>query len=146
MSSVRLSHLPLSIQKQIIARYGDLSSCGTGKSGKVRHPAGLSPYADALKKILDTHFPDQFVAEYKPYPDSSGRKYRIDFAHPSKKVGIEFDGYRYHGLSKTGFKTGLARQNLLVSDGWRMLRYTLTDVRDRADYIVQQVQKTLNAG
>jgi len=26
-----------------------------------------------------------------------------------------------------------------------MLRYTLTDVRDRADDIVQQVQKTLNA-
>jgi hypothetical protein len=114
MSSVRLSHLPLSIQKQIIAQYGDVDPCAAGKSRKVRHSAVLSPYADALKKILDTHFPNQFVAEYKPYPDSSGRKYRIDFAQPSKKVGIEFDGYRYHGLSKTGFKRGLIRQNLLV--------------------------------
>ncbi|QQD71906.1 DUF559 domain-containing protein [Acidithiobacillus ferrivorans] len=60
-----------------------------------------------------------------------------------EKVAIEFDGYRYHGFSKKGFKQGLERQNILVAHGWRVLRYTLTDVRDRLEVVIKEIESAL---
>ena len=67
----------------------------------------------------------------------------MDFAFPDEKLAIEFDGYRHHGFSKTGFHNGLARQNFLVTHQWRFLRYTLTDVRDRLDLVLKQIDSAL---
>lgn len=141
--------LPPSIQDQITARYGDLMGSNGKKTKVARAPDRIeksgkqSPYAYKLGELLQQHFPSQFIAEYHPFPKR--RRFRIDYADPLLKIGIEFDGYRYHGLSKNGFKTGLVRQNLLVMDGWRVLRYTLTDVRDHESIIIEQIKESLAA-
>lgn len=59
----------------------------------------------------------------------------IDFAylrHPLK-LAIEVDGYNTHAnsISRTQFSDQLIRQNHLVIDGWKILRFSYDDVKDR---------------
>jgi len=111
--------------------------------GDKRGFTSLSPYADRLLAALQERFPERVQAEYRPMAE---RRFRIDMAFPAERVGIEFDGYRHHGFSRSGFRLGLERQNLLVRHGWRILRYTLTDVRDRLDRVMAEIEETLEAG
>ncbi|MDA8375717.1 MAG: DUF559 domain-containing protein [Planctomycetia bacterium] len=145
MARVTLNELPPAVRDQVIARYG-ISLTKTNKAKKVKPKqigVAISPYADLLGDALATRFPARMLREYQPIQD---RKFRIDFAFPVEKLAIEFDGYRYHGFSKKGFKQGLERQNILVAHGWRVLRYTLTDVRDRLDAVIREIDTALANG
>ena len=161
MARLTLADLSPAIREQVMAQHGLAPwSCGRregvapckgvapcqGVTLKKVKPkqirASLSPYADHLGDALDASFPARMLREYQPI---SGRKFRIDFAFPVEKLAIEFDGYRYHGFSKKGFKQGLERQNILVAHGWRVLRYTLTDVRDRLDDVMTEIGAALAA-
>ena len=148
MARLTLADLSPAIREQVMAQYGiPLKKAKASEASKKRRPvkpkqiaAALSPYADMLGDKLDAGFPGRMLREYQPIQD---RKFRIDFAFPMEKVAIEFDGYRYHGFSKKGFKQGLERQNILVAHGWRVLRYTLTDVRDRLDDVMTEIGAAL---
>lgn len=164
MARLTLADLSPAIREQVMAQYAivpkkvlsadapagpagsdrcDASADALLRTKKVKTKqigAALSPYADLLGDALDTRFPVRMLREYQPIKD---RKFRIDFAFPIEKVAIEFDGYRYHGFSKKGFRQGLKRQNILVAHGWRVLRYTLTDVRDRLDEVVNEIGTAL---
>lgn len=132
MARLHLNDLPPRQRQAIQKQYG-LPTRKTGSG---------SPYADLLGNALDRHFPDRVVREFRPIP---GRRFRIDFAFPDALVGIEFDGYRHHGFSQKGFREGLIRQNLLVLHGWRLLRYSLTDVRDRLEAVLAEVQAAVDS-
>jgi very-short-patch-repair endonuclease len=147
MARLTLADLSPAMREQVMAQYG-LHQHGLPakkkRAVKMRTDqvsAAVSPYADLLGDKLDTGFPGRMLREYQPV---QGRKFRIDFAFPMEKVAIEFDGYRYHGFSKKGFKQGLERQNILVTHGWRVLRYTLTDVRDRLDTVMAEIGQALS--
>lgn len=142
MARIVLNDLPPAIRDQVAVKYG-LSTLAPKKVKPKQIGAAISPYADMLGKVLDDRFPGRMLREYQPV---TGRKFRIDFAFPMEKVAIEFDGYRYHGFSKKGFKQGLERQNILVAHGWRVLRYTLTDVRDKLDDVVAEIGQALAKG
>jgi very-short-patch-repair endonuclease len=131
MSRIRLQDLAPAVQDRIGAQYGI----------RVSRRAAGSPFADRLWAALDARFPGRVQREYQPLTD---RRYRIDFAFPEEKVAIEFDGYRYHGFSRDGFRRGLIRQNALVMSGWRVLRYSLTDVRDRLEEILEEITRSLH--
>jgi len=139
MPRILLDDLPSDVRDQVVAQYGLLNPASKKVKPK-QIGSAISPYADRLGKALDDRFPGRMLREYRPI---SERKFRIDFAFPMERVAIEFDGYRYHGFSKKGFKQGLERQNILVAHGWRVLRYTLTDVRDRLDSVVEEIGKAL---
>lgn len=139
MARLTLADLSPAIREQVMAQHGIRTK--EKRLVKPKHiGAALSPYADRLGGALDARFPGRMLREYQPI---NGRKFRIDFAFPMEKVAIEFDGYRYHGFSKKGFKQGLERQNILVAHGWRVLRYTLTDVRDRLDDVMTEIGAAL---
>ncbi|MBU2767630.1 DUF559 domain-containing protein [Acidithiobacillus ferrivorans] len=142
MARLTLADLSPAMREQVMAQYGLHQYAITPKKAKAKKQARatLSPYADLLGDKLDTGFPGRMLREYQPV---QGRKFRIDFAFPMEKVAIEFDGYRYHGFSKKGFKQGLERQNILVAHGWRVLRYTLTDVRDRLELVIKEIESAL---
>jgi very-short-patch-repair endonuclease len=60
------------------------------------------------------------------------RKFEIDIAFPRYKVGVEIDGGVFTGKahgSITGILRDMEKHNLLVLDGWRVLRYTPAAVR-----------------
>jgi very-short-patch-repair endonuclease len=56
-----------------------------------------------------------------------GRRRYIDFAWPSEKVALEFDGFEPHSRRRV-FDDDRARQNDLVDEGWRVYRLTATSL------------------
>ncbi|MBN6739037.1 hypothetical protein JKG47_00470 [Acidithiobacillus sp. MC6.1] len=122
---LRLKDFPENIRRQVREQTGPVTSAE-------------SPYAERLGRLLEQAFPGMVEREVRTIP---GRDFHVDFALPADGIAIEFDGYRSHGLSKKGFVEGLHRQNLLVLHGWRVLRYSLTDVRDHSAVIVEQVRQ-----
>jgi superfamily II DNA or RNA helicase len=71
----------------------------------------------------------QYVFPQHPVTDAAGRSRRIDFAiiTPHTRLAIELDGYAYHAegaITRDSFSDQLARQNELIIDGWRVLRFS----------------------
>ena len=62
-------------------------------------------------------------------------RYRVDFAYVDARVAIECDGYRYHS-GRRAFDDDRARQNALTAMGWRVLRVTWPQLRDRPEDVI----------
>lgn len=60
----------------------------------------------------------------------SNRKFEIDAADERLKLGFELDGYRYHGLSKSGFHRDREKDRLLTLAGWRIFRFSAKQVKN----------------
>lgn len=58
-----------------------------------------------------------------------GRRFRLDIAFPDARLCCEVDGWEWHGKHKNDFQKDRERQNLLVLNGWRVLRFTALDIR-----------------
>jgi very-short-patch-repair endonuclease len=66
-----------------------------------------------------------------------GGKYRIDFALPAEKIGVEVDGYAYHS-DPAVFTQDRKRQRELETEGWRLIRFSGKEVRADAQLCVIQ--------
>ena len=67
---------------------------------------------------------DDYETEYKFHPK---RKFRFDWAIPSIKVAIEYEGIvsdKSRHTSLQGYTNDCNKYNLAISMGWRVLRYT----------------------
>lgn len=62
---------------------------------------------------------------------------RLDLAYPRLRIAIEFDG-AVHREAEV-FARDLRRQNMLVNDGWTVLRFSGADVLGRPAGVVAQV-------
>jgi very-short-patch-repair endonuclease len=69
-----------------------------------------------------------------------GRTMFLDVAFPEAKVAVELDGYEVHSRKKE-FHADRSRQNLLVLDGWTVLRFTWENL----DHLVTQLRELLDA-
>ncbi len=63
---------------------------------------------------------------------------RLDFAYPDRLLGIEVDGAAFHSAS-ADVQRNCTKSNLLVGLGWRILRFTWADIRDRPDDVLDQL-------
>jgi very-short-patch-repair endonuclease len=56
--------------------------------------------------------------------------FRVDFAliHPNGKIVIELDGHQWHEKTKNQASGDKARDRFLVAEGWRVLRFTGSNV------------------
>ncbi len=70
------------------------------------------------------------------------RRRRIDFAYVDEKIAIELDGFAHHGR-KSVFDDDRRRQNLLVLDGWLVLRFTWHDVTKKPEGVVAILRQAL---
>lgn len=64
------------------------------------------------------------VREYRFHPT---RKFRFDYAIPSKKIAIEQEGGAWTNGRHTrgkGYTSDMEKYNLATSMGWRVLRFT----------------------
>ena len=90
---------------------------------------------------------DRLIVRYGlPLPvrqyDLPGTQYRLDYAWPPARVLVEVDGYESHsGLD--AFSYDRERQNALVLAGWTVLRFTWTQVRNRAAWVSRQILDAL---
>lgn len=119
-----------------------------GENARSQIPKELHPNGSPMAAILGDQLEKRFSGKYqfaREYLFCRERNFRMDFAFPEKKIGIEFDGYRSHGLSKKGFRFGLQRQNIAVLLGWKVLRYTYLDVSKDLPFIMEQVSQLLDS-
>lgn len=63
---------------------------------------------------------------------------RVDFAYPELCLAIELDGAAYHS-SERGRQRDRTRDNCLAALGWRVLRFTWEDLRDRSSAVIAAV-------
>jgi very-short-patch-repair endonuclease len=54
-------------------------------------------------------------------------RYRLDFAYPDRRLGVEVDGYAAHA-GRRAFQQDRDRQNALAALGWTLVRFTWDDV------------------
>jgi len=66
-----------------------------------------------------------YVHEFRFHPT---RKWRIDFAWPSAKIGVEINGFGHHKLSR--YTGDVEKGNEAVLLGWRLLHVTTAAVHD----------------
>jgi hypothetical protein len=68
---------------------------------------------------------------------------RLDFAYPDLAVGIETDGYRWHG-GRIGFERDRARVGELASLGWRVIQVTWKELDERPQNVVRRIRRALD--
>jgi very-short-patch-repair endonuclease len=72
---------------------------------------------------------------------TDGAAYVIDVAFAGQRLAIEIDGRHYHGDAT--FESDRWRQNALVLDGWRVLRFTWTMIERYPERVIETVRKGL---
>jgi very-short-patch-repair endonuclease len=72
----------------------------------------------------------------------AGRQYFLDIGFRRQRLAIEIDG-RIHEDDPDLFESDRWRQNALVRDGWRVLRFTWAMLRDHPDAFVEEVRAAL---
>src|SRR4029077_18392573 len=65
---------------------------------------------------------------------------RADLYYPAARLVIEYDG----GNHRDRMVDDNRRQNLLITAGYQVLRFTAADIHRRADVVVAQVRAALN--
>lgn len=68
-----------------------------------------------------------------------GRNFRLDIAFPEKRLCVEVDGWQNHGKTLTGFHLDRERQNLLVVNGWRVLRFGVKNINNNVDECIDMI-------
>ena len=116
-----------------------------GRRGAARFRR-LAKLAAPAESPMESRLRYLLVSAGLPMPDvqvdlhSNGRFLgRADLYYPQAKLVIEFDG----GNHRDRLVSDDQRQNLIISAGYRILRFTSTDVYTRPDVVVAQVRGSL---
>lgn len=67
---------------------------------------------------------------------------RLDGAYPDVRLGLEADSRIWHG-GRLDVQRNTDKANLLLAQGWRVLRFTWFHLTRRARYVVSSVQRQL---
>ena len=62
----------------------------------------------------------------------------LDFAWPAQRLIVEIDGREWH-TGRDAFQRDRRRQNALIDAGWRVIRFTVDDVRLFPDYVIAEI-------
>jgi hypothetical protein len=68
----------------------------------------------------------------------------VDVLFRKARLAVEIDGWLAHN-SRGAFQTDRSRQNALVQDGYKVLRFTWEDLTLRAAYCVDQIKRAQRA-
>ena len=69
-------------------------------------------------------------------------RFRIDFAWPSRMLGVECDGFEWHG-NRLSWKRDRRRIARLETLGWRIVHVTWADVSEHGDETIGRVREAL---
>lgn len=75
--------------------------------------------------------------------EMDGRHVELDLAYPAERVGIEYDGRGHLEIER--WEADHPRQNAIVLDEWRLLRYTRRTLVEDPQRIVRDVRRALRA-
>jgi very-short-patch-repair endonuclease len=69
---------------------------------------------------------------------------RVDVAYPPARLLIELDSRRHHS-SKLDVEADAARDRRLTRTGWRVVRFTWTDLVERPGWVVSELRRLLES-
>ena len=67
-----------------------------------------------------------------------GTRYHLDFALPADMIGIEVDGFQWHSTRQQR-QHDSQRDRILTGLGWRVLRFTASEILRNADGCAEEV-------
>lgn len=73
-----------------------------------------------------------------------GRRWRLDMAMPRFKLGIEMDGWEFHGKYLSGFQRDRAKSLWFERRGWRVIRVSNEQVRYQLSDICTAIEEILS--
>lgn len=79
----------------------------------------------------------KFVAQHNV--SAGGTQYRLDFAFVEERVAIECDGHDFHERTKEQARHDRQRDRALVAEGWRVLRFTGSEIHRSPDGCAAEV-------
>lgn len=131
------------VEDDEILKLLDCRRAGVGVMRRVL--ARRSPRAVPTESVLETRFAQlvRRAAIPDPVRQYEGPGYRIDFAWPAQRVAVELDGLAFH-VGREAQLRDRERQNGVVLDGWRVLRFTWHDVTRRPERVQAVLRRALN--
>jgi hypothetical protein len=94
-----------------------------------------------LMAIVEAGLPRPQVA-HRVFTEHGKLVAEVDLAYPQQRIAIEIDGYRWHSTPAQK-RRDEQRQNQLILLGWRVLRFSASEVRRRPDVVVAAVRRAL---
>lgn len=112
-------------------------------SAKTTQKEKVSVEKETIKRVLwvlhrEKKIPD-YVEEFRFHPT---RKFRFDWAIPSLKIAIEFEGLmskKSRHTTVTGYSNDCRKYNSAQILGWKVLRYTVINHKEVLDDITKLV-------
>jgi hypothetical protein len=131
----------LQLQERLARRASGRGSARARAVLPVADPRAESPMESVLRWLLHAAGLPRPVLQHE-IRDTGGRLIgRADLAWPDRLVLVEFDGDIHR--DRDVFVNDLRRQNLLVAEGWVVLRFTSADVLGRPDEVIAQIRRAL---
>jgi very-short-patch-repair endonuclease len=98
-----------------------------------------SPMETRLRTLLVLGGLPRPVAQVSLHDDHGRFLGRADLYYPSHRLALEYDG----GTHRNSLVEDNRRQNLILSAGFRILRFTAADIRGTPNAVVEQVRAAL---
>lgn len=124
-----------------LAQAAALGLCKAQTRTRRRDPTGADSPQARLQSLLTRHWPNSVLIEFTGAVP--GRRFRLDAAFPLVRLGIEVDGWEYHGKHKGDFLRDRERDRQLVLHGWRLLRFAASEIRRNPWGVLDQVRQAL---
>jgi hypothetical protein len=120
----RLAHLGelRIVHDELLGRVGGLAALRSALDARegTYDPGESAGEAETAQLLVDAGLPRP-VAQHQVL--AGGTVYLLDLAYPEHRIGLEYDGWEFHG-SRSAFEHDRERDNALAAAGWTILRYT----------------------
>jgi very-short-patch-repair endonuclease len=149
MALERALHERMTTFDRLVRRFFQIARSGRPGIGALRpllveRDPSLAPAATDLETLLF-----RILAERGVRPPvrqfrvvTGGQTFYLDVAYPDLKIFIEGDGFGAH-TTRHAFEKDRERQNLLVVDGWLVLRFTWRQLCCKPDRVAAIVREAL---
>lgn len=117
---------------------------GLGRHGSPAAAALLAVASDRAgshaERLLVRLLRDAGIRGWRLHHEALG--FEVDLAFVRERVAVEVDGWAWH-VDRARFQADRVRQNALVNDGWRVLRFTWHDLTVRPAEVVREIRVAL---
>ena len=103
-------------------------------------PANLE--SELERRLLRLLPPDHGLIPQYELRCVDGRRVRLDFGDPERRIAVEGNGHRWHGTSKQ-LRADMARRRSIQASGWVLYEYGWSDVTESAAATKAELARTL---
>jgi hypothetical protein len=115
------------------------------RAKRPRGPRGPSPLEESFRRQAAAHGIPAWVEEHRFDAD---RKWRFDFAWPSRMLAVEVEGGTHSGGRHTrgaGYAADCEKYNAATIAGWRVLRFTGDHLRGDPSAAMATLRRAMEA-